>query len=377
MKIALYCPNKPLDHPHPSGDLVIARGIRSELQRHGHDCREPARFRARWFWTSPRNCIQALKWLPAAYRNTLAFRPHLWLTYHTYYKSPDILGPWICRLLSIPYVLFQPMYATSRRKDPKTRIGFYLNQVALEAAKHAFVNNTDDLEALGRILPRSSITYLPPGIFPEEFGRDEEARRTIRLHYSISSDTALLMTAARFRLDVKFQSLAYLFGSLARVVGKETRPFMLLVVGDGPAESELHLLAERLLPGRVIFTGGVPRKEMFRYYSAADLFVFPGIGESLGMVFLEAQACGLAVVALNTGGIPQVVRSQGSHPTGVLVSRDDGTKMAAAVEALLRDPESWSRMGSNGRSFVEKERNLHLNYLQLSRMLEEIAEQGP
>jgi len=372
VRIALYCPNKPLDHPNPSGDLVIARGIRSGLQLHGHDCREPVRFRARWFWTSLRGCFQAFKCFPAAYRNTLAFRPQLWLTYHTYYKSPDVFGPCICRLLSIPYVLFQPMYATRRRKDSKTSIGFYLNRVALKAAKHAFVNNTNDLDALRRILPARCITYLPPGIFPEEFQRNEAAGRMIRRQYSIPYDVPLLMTAARFRLDVKFQSLAYLFASLA-MVKEGGRHFNLLVVGDGPAERELRLMAERILPGKVIFTGGIPREEMFRYYSAADFFVFPGIGESLGMVFLEAQACGLAVVALNTGGIPQVVRNEGSNPTGMLVSRDDGTTLAAAVEALLKDPELCRRMGSNGRSFVENERNLHLNYLRFSLMLEEIA----
>jgi glycosyltransferase involved in cell wall biosynthesis len=342
------------------------------LQRDGHDCGEPVRFRSRWFWTSLPGWIKAIKAFPTAFKNTFSFKPQLWLTYHTYYKSPDILGPWICRLLSIPYVLFQPMYATRRRKERKTIIGFYLNRIALKSAKHAFVNNTNDLDALKRILPANCITYLPPGIFPEEFQKDEPAGRAVRLRYSIPENAALLMTAARFRLDVKFQSLAYLFGSLA-MVEAASKPFMLLVVGDGPGERELRRMAEQLLPGRVLFTGGIPREEMFRYYSAADFFVFPGIGESLGMVFLEAQACGLPVVALNTGGIPQVVRSAGSNQTGLLVPLDDGAAMAAAVEALLTDSEWCKRMGSHARTFVEKERNLHLNMLRFSRTIEKIA----
>ena len=44
-----------------------------------------------------------------------------------------------------------------------------------------------------------------------------------------------------------------------------------------------------------------------RYYSAGDMFVFPGIRESLGMVYLESQSCGLPVVAFHNGGIPEVV----------------------------------------------------------------------
>ncbi len=43
---------------------------------------------------------------------------------------------------------------------------------------------------------------------------------------------------------------------------------------------------------------------MYRYYSACDLFVFPGIRESLGLVFLEAQSCGLPVVAFDNAGVP-------------------------------------------------------------------------
>ena len=52
VKIAFYCPNKSLTHPHPSGDQVIARGIQSALDLLGHDCREIVQFRSRWFWKS-------------------------------------------------------------------------------------------------------------------------------------------------------------------------------------------------------------------------------------------------------------------------------------------------------------------------------------
>ncbi len=71
--------------------------------------------------------------------------------------------------------------------------------------------------------------------------------------------------------------------------------------------AHLKALAEDLLPGRVVFTGRVARPDMAQCYSAADLFAFPGIGESLGMVYLEAQACGLPVVALESPGVSQVV----------------------------------------------------------------------
>ena len=113
-----------------------------------------------------------------AYRHTRRFDPDLWLTYHSYYKSPDLMGPVLSRLHHIPYVIFQPMYSTRRRKTGQTRVGFYLNRLALKAATEVFTNNLNDLEALGRLLPPDRITYLPPGINPEAFQRDEGSQGT-------------------------------------------------------------------------------------------------------------------------------------------------------------------------------------------------------
>jgi glycosyltransferase involved in cell wall biosynthesis len=112
---------------------------------------------------------------------------------------------------------------------------------------------------------------------------------------------------------------------------------------------------------------------MFRYYSAADIFVFPGIGESLGMVFLEAQACELPVVALDTAGVPQVVRRS---TTALLVPEDDGRSMAHAIDALLSSAELRNRLGQKGREFIREERNLHRNYVQLSKILQDIRISG-
>lgn len=303
-----------------------------------------------------------------AFKNALALKPDLWLTYHTYYKSPDIFGPSICRLLNIPYVLFQPMYATKWRKKSGSRVGFYLNRIALKAARHAFANNLEDLGALRRVIPSERITYLPPGIFPEEFARDEFARERIRAAYGIPDDMPLIMSAARLRDDVKFRSMTYLIHSLALLNAEEDR-FMLLIAGDGPMEDELKRLGRKLLPGQTLFCGGVKREKMVDYYSAADLFVFPGIGESLGMVFLEAQASGLPVVALKSPATLQVIRNDA---TGFLVADDGGRSMAKAVSRLLHDSDLRGRLGANGRELIWKERNLHKNYLRLSSILERL-----
>ncbi|HQN19452.1 MAG TPA: hypothetical protein PKV86_09945, partial [Syntrophobacteraceae bacterium] len=215
MRIAFFCPNKPLSHAHPSGDLTIARDLQHALEDLGHQCREIVPFRTRWFWKSGKGWLRAFSTLPGAFNKTLNFQPDLWLTYHSYYKSPDIFGPVICRLLNVPYVLFQPMYSTRRRKASQSRIGFYLNRLALKTASGAFTNNLNDIEALRRTLPPEKIFYLPSGIVPEEFCKDVTAGSRVRKQYGIPQGAPVVMTAARFRPGVKCESLIYLFRCLA------------------------------------------------------------------------------------------------------------------------------------------------------------------
>jgi glycosyltransferase involved in cell wall biosynthesis len=369
LKIAFFCPNKPLSHAHPSGDLTISRDLHNALNHMGHECREIVAFRTRWFWKSPEGWRQTLVHFLEAYRNVRRFKPDLWLTYHSYYKSPDILGPYMSSLNKIPYVIFQPMYSTRRRKASATRTGFTLNRLALKAASHTVTNNLNDIDALGRILRPHQITYLPSGIVPGDFRRNDAAGRKIRREYAISDATPVIMTAARFRPGVKCDSLVYLFHSLELLTASRME-FMLLVVGDGPMEKQLQTLAEKLLPGRTLFTGKVARRDMAQYYSAADLFAFPGIGESLGMVYLEAQACGLPVVALDSPGVSQVVIG---GKTGLLVPRDGGEAMAGAIATLLKSPGAREKLGREGLLYVREQRDAQRNYRQLSQKLEEIV----
>lgn len=369
MKIAFYCPNKPLAHPNPSGDLTIARGLFRALDRLGHDIREVPPFRSRWFWKSPRGWYGAAAHMVRSLGFCARFKPHVWLTYHTYYKSPDLTGPLLCRLLRIPYVLFQPMYATKWRKRQETRVGFYLNRLAIKVAAHLFINNRNDDEALTRLIGPRCLTYIPPGIFADDFVRDPAAGATLRTSLGISPLTPLLLTVCRFRPGVKTRSLEYLFSSLGHLA-EWSLPFTLLVVGDGPSEPHIRRLSERLLPGRVLFAGRVPREETPRYYSAADVFVFPGIGESLGMVYLEAQACGLPVVALRTGGVPQVVRE---GVTGILVEEDAGRALARAVRTLLTTPSMRAEMGANAARMVREAYDLGCNYRDFAAHLEEVV----
>ncbi|MEV4564862.1 glycosyltransferase family 4 protein [Nonomuraea sp. NPDC049419] len=132
---------------------------------------------------------------------------------------------------------------------------------------------------------------------------------------------------------------------------------VLLLVGGGPYRRRL----ERLAGGHesIRFTGTVPAADLPGYYAAADVFAMPcrtrlrGVDvEGLGIVFLEASATGLPVVAGRSGGAPDAVRP---GETGLVVNGEDPREIAQAVVELLTDPQKARKMGAAGRDWITGE----------------------
>jgi glycosyltransferase involved in cell wall biosynthesis len=91
---------------------------------------------------------------------------------------------------------------------------------------------------------------------------------------------------------------------------------------------------------------------MARIIPALDLLVHPAFMEGLGVVLLQAAACGLPIVAGRAGGIPEIVRH---GENGLLVEPGDVAGLAAALNALLADAGLRQRYGSAGRAIVERD----------------------
>lgn len=368
MKIAFYAPFKPLDHKNPSGDLVIAQGLVSFLESRGHDVWVQSRVRARWIyfrpWLWPRlftDLIRSLKRLGKE-------RPDLWLTYHTYYKAPDLLGPVVCRILGLRYIIFQGIYSSSRKRRFRSIAGFYLNRLALNQADHVFTNKRSDLKNLKRIIAPERLSYIRPGITPQDFQRDASGARAFKAEWNLPS-CPVILTAAMFRDDVKTRGLAWLIQCLSLLVARNIR-FHLVIAGSGKMEDRLKRLAGQALPGHHTFAGKIPRKKMAGFYSAGDIFAFPGIRESLGMVFLEAQSCGLPVVAFDNGGIPEVMENR---RTGFLVPMYDTQAFSRALIFLLGRREACQRMGARAETYVRQNHDLYKNYLRFEEQMMQAA----
>jgi len=135
---------------------------------------------------------------------------------------------------------------------------------------------------------------------------------------------------------------------------------VLLLVGGGPYREDLEKLASSLgLRSSVVFTGSVPWAELPSYFDAGDVFAMPcrtrrgGLDvEGLGIVFLEASATGLPVVAGDSGGAPDAVLE---GETGYVVPGRSVPDVAARVSELLYDREKARLMGEAGRAWVARE----------------------
>jgi len=364
LKISFYAPFKPLHHSRPSGDQVIARGLFRYLEEQGHWLQVASRLRTRWIYWKPWLCprVWLENWKIA--RNWRCREVDVWLTYHSYYKGPDILGPRLSQRLGVPYVIFQGAYATKYRKDWRTRRGFYLNRQALLTADHVFVNKKIDHHNLKRLLPEDKITYVKPGITPGDFRFDHRTRREIRDRMGIG-DEPVIITAAMFRPGVKTDGLSWVIRACGALLNIG-RTFMLVIIGDGQERRKLEELAGSQVPGKVYFVGEVPRQEIYRYYSAGDVFVFPGIGESLGMVYLEAQSCGLPVVAFDNAGVPEVVKK---GTTGFLLPSYKMPAYIEAIDLLLQDLETRRKMSRAAAAYIRSEHDLNRNYAAVEKTL--------
>lgn len=240
---------------------------------------------------------------PPFYRMLLKFRQHEFDVVHTH--SPFLLGMVGYRwaeshgipIVSTYHTLYD-RYAHYFTLLPKRYVRFKI-------AKHTnfYYNRMDHVitpsEASRKWLRRHSverpITVIPTGI-PRGPMID---RAEIRQSFGISPDVRIMLYAGRLAREKNLLVLL----EMAAAAFAQDPTLRLWLVGDGPFRSECTATARRLGIGdRVKFVGQVPRADVDRYYAAADLFVFPSITETQGLVVQEAMMRGLPAVAVIGGG---------------------------------------------------------------------------
>jgi len=158
-----------------------------------------------------------------------------------------------------------------------------------------------------------------------------------------------ILSVSRMSSMDAYKGIGTLVAALRGV--KERIPVICTVVGDGELRASYEEEARRLgLEGVVRFVGRVDDSELERWYRWADVFVLPSTKEGFGVVYLEAWAHGLPVVAARAGGAAEVVEN---GQTGLLVEPESPQAVVEALLRLGRDGELRARLGSAGREVVE------------------------
>ncbi|WP_027502228.1 glycosyltransferase family 4 protein [Rhodococcus sp. UNC363MFTsu5.1] len=201
----------------------------------------------------------------------------------------------------------------------------------------------------------AALEHLPPGVDTEVFRPDPAARAELRARYGLGDRPTVLCLSRlvpRKGQDVLIRALPRIRESIDGAV--------LVIVGGGPYQSRLHALARDTgMEEHVVFTGTVPSAELAAHHTIADVFAMPcrtrGAGldvEGLGIVFLEASASGVPVIAGRSGGAPETVRE---NETGHVVDGRSVRQVADSVISVLADRDRAAAMGAAGRAWVSEQ----------------------
>ncbi len=192
-----------------------------------------------------------------------------------------------------------------------------------------------------RGFPRSRTALIPPGVDASRFAPDAEARARVRETLGWRDDVPVVGFLGRF---VAEKGINRLIAALDR----QTTPWRALLIGSGPLESDIRAWARRH-KDRVAINTTVRHDEVPQWLNAMDVLAAPSQTtakwrEQFGRMLIEAFACGVPIVASDSGEIPNVVGD-----AGVIVAEQDGDAWQRALDRLLRDEATRRDLSTRGR----------------------------
>ena len=228
-------------------------------------------------------------------------------------------------------------------------------------AMKSIARNVDHLTYLGEFTrqaisrtinssAQSAMVKIAPGIDTEHFAPTDSSELTSELGLT---DKKVIVSVGRLvhrkGQDVLIEAMPHLL--------KEIPDVHLVLIGEGPYRGYLETRVKNLgIDSKVTFIGRITYVDLPRYICLGEVFVMPSRSrlaglevEGLGIVYLEASACGLPVIAGNSGGAPDAV-VQGV--TGLVVNGKDQHAVAMSIATLLNDQEKAREMGRKGREWV-------------------------
>jgi len=301
--------------------------------------------RLEWFLGKRR---ERIVW--AQYLARLCFREKIQVV-HCAVAFPDSLtGLLIKRTLGLPYVAYAFGLEILRYKDqPWTQERMLLG--LREASRVVTISEFTKQQVIKLDIPSDKIVLVPPATESSTFYPDPGAGLSVRQRYGLG-DKKVILTVGRLVARKGHDKVIEALPAILRQVPEA----IYLITSDGPERERLEGLAQSLGVGRhVIFAGPVAQDELIAYYNAADVFIMASrqIGddvEGFGIVFLEANACGVPVIGGRSGGVVDAVADGES---GFLVDPHDPADIAQRAVTLLRDADLAWRLGQKGLRWAQ------------------------
>jgi len=193
---------------------------------------------------------------------------------------------------------------------------------------------------------RRPIEAIATGVNVNDFQKPI-SRPELESKWQIPQKSKLLLYVSRIARE---KNVDFLLEAVRRLAGKRD-DFYLLLIGGGPELEEFRKkVAGWGLEKRIVFTDMLPKKETNRYYGAADIFVFPSITETQGIVITEAMAAGIPAVAINIMGPSDLIQD---GVDGYLVPLKLDI-LCAKIESLLNDESLRLKMGKKARQNAQQ-----------------------
>ncbi len=230
-----------------------------------------------------------------------------------------------------------------------------MRRIAASADVMTYISEYTRTRLAGAFQHTGSTARLPSGVESTQFRPDPAARAALRQRYGLA-DRPVVLCLSRL---VPRKGADALIRAMPRV-RREVPAAALVIAGEGSDEKRLRNLADQhRVRDDVLFTGRVPAEQIAAHYAMPDLFAMPcrtrwgGVDvEGLGVVYLEAAAAGVPVLAGTSGGAPEAVLP---GETGLVVDGRDPDQVADAVIAVLSDPQRARQMGEAGRTWVQQQ----------------------
>ena len=273
-------------------------------------------------------------------------------------------------------------YKEMMQKFPYEKNIVYLHGTALmaqelqEVYKYFIVVS----DYVGNIFKRSNlltpdrIKVLKNGIDYKSFVQtiSQEEKRALREKYKIQQDDITIMFCGRTVKEKGIKELLLAFKNM-----KNRDNCKVVIVGNSNFANEVQTEYDKQLKeiakevnDKVIFTGFIPNKELYKIHQIADIAVVPSrFEEAFCLVVVEAMASGLPVITTDSGAIPEIV----DDTCAFMIKRDEELiqNMTEKLELLSQDEELRRKMGQNGKKIAEKY-NEHHYYLEFCKTIEEI-----